>query len=81
MQNVKVERFGNILNVYLETNDDCELISKPENIKKIKNALIDVADFEIKTIVSSKEKMLSEIDSATEKIKKIFGDDIVVIKD
>ncbi len=35
---------------------------------------------ELKVAEPRKEKILNEIDSATERLKKIFGDDVVIVK-
>lgn len=80
MQDISVSINGNVLTVNVETSDDAELINKPENLAKIRNALSDYKNIEVKVSISSREKILSEIDDATEKIKKIFGSDIVIVK-
>lgn len=80
MQSVKVDYDGKSVILNVETIDDGELLKKPENYEKIKNALQDITDV-ITVKVSDREKMLDGIDQATEKIKKIFGDDIVIVKD
>ncbi len=80
MQNVSVELEGKRVVLFVKTVDDGELLNKPENMQKIKNAISDYSsDIEIR--VSDKDKQLSDIDKATEKIKKIFGDNIVIVKD
>ncbi len=80
MQSVKVEYDGINVTLSVQTTDDAELLKKTENFKKIKKALPELADV-ITVKVSEKEKMLDGIDQATEKIKKIFGEDIVIVKD
>ncbi|MBR1983908.1 MAG: DNA polymerase III subunit gamma/tau [Clostridia bacterium] len=80
MQTIKVEFDGKTVTLNVQTADDGELLNKPENSAKIKTALPEFADM-ITIKVSDREKMLDGIDQATEKIKKIFGDDIVIIND
>ena len=81
MQSVKVEIQGQTVILYTQTADDGELLSKPENLEKIRTALSDYGKPEIVIKVSTSEKRLNEIEQATEKIKKIFGDNIVIVKD
>ena len=80
LQDVSVSLNGNVLTINVETSDDAELINKPENLTKIRNALCEYENIEVKASISPREKILSEIDDATEKIKKIFGSDIVIVK-
>ena len=37
-------------------------------------------DFELLIKLSAQQKSLSEVDAAADRVKKIFGDDIVIIK-
>ncbi len=80
MQTVIVSIKNNTLVLTPTNSTDGELLIKIGNQEKIKNALEDVVDFEIEVEEYQKEKLLSEVDEATERIKKIFGDDIVIIK-
>ena len=57
-----------------------ELFEKEHSKDRIRQALEEFSDFEILVRLASEEKKLDEIDDATDRIKKIFGDDIVVIK-
>lgn len=81
MQDVMVEVNGNILILTTQTADDANLLTNDEfdNKAKIMNALLPISGFQIDVKVSVKQKTLNEIDDATEKIKKIFGEDIVII--
>lgn len=81
MQNVKTENVGGALVLGVETSDDARLIERTENLEKIKAALAEYGDVAVSVKVSYKEKAMSEVDEATEKIKRIFGDDIVIVKD
>ncbi|MBQ7339694.1 MAG: DNA polymerase III subunit gamma/tau [Clostridia bacterium] len=80
MQTVIVSIKNNTLVLTPTSSTDGELLIKIGNQEKIKNALGDVLDFEIEVEEYKKEKLLSEVDDATERIKKIFGEDIVIIK-
>ena len=80
MQTVIVSIKNNTLVLTPTNSTDGELLIKISNQEKIKTALEDVIDFEIEVEEYQKEKLLSEVDDATERIKKIFGDDIVIIK-
>ncbi len=80
MQSVNIEVTGNVLSIIPIDSTDVELLLKKDNTDKIKNALSEYLDFEIEVKESRNEKILSAVDDATEKIKQIFGDDIVIIK-
>ncbi|MBO5714314.1 MAG: DNA polymerase III subunit gamma/tau, partial [Clostridia bacterium] len=80
MQSVKLDYDGKTVVLMVQTADDGELLKKPENFQKLQNALPEFSNV-ITVKVSEKEKMLDGIDQATEKIKKIFGSDIVIVKD
>ena len=57
------------------------MLEKPENKEKLKKALDDFENVEILTELSRKKVEMNEIDDATDKIKQIFGDDIVIVND
>ncbi len=80
MQNVKVNKTQTTLILEPQSADDESIISLPANQEKIKNALsvFDAFDLEIKEF--SEKNKSTEIDDATEKLKRIFGEDIVIIK-
>ena len=80
MQSVKVEVKENTLVLTPSNSTDGELLIKKDNEEKIKNALSNCLPFEFKVEEYRKEKLLSAVDDATERVKKIFGDDIVIIK-
>lgn len=80
MQSVKLVKEKDVLSFYPENNGDYDILIKQENIEKLKLALSDYEGFSINIEEPKKEKQLSEIDQATEKIKKLFGDDIVIVK-
>ena len=80
IQGVQLKINGNVLEITTKNDGDRALLDKNESKQRILNALSDVEPFEILVKLSEKEKCLDEIDEATERIKKIFGDDIVIIK-
>ena len=71
---------GNVLSVIAKTEEDLQILSRAEYKEKIYQALNDIEHFELQIVLSEKEKTLDEIDKATERIKSIFGSDIVIIK-
>ncbi len=79
IQNVTIKIAGNVLSVTTLNDGDTALLDKQESRNRIYEALDDVERFEIKISLSDKEKSLDEIDQATERVKSIFGDDIVII--
>ena len=80
MQPVNVTKNGNLIYLNVDNEADFYVLSKEESINNIKQSLSSFEDFEISVVLTSNEKKLNEIDNATEQIKKIFGDDIVIIK-
>ncbi len=80
MQSVIIEAKGNILVLTPFNSTDLGIIDKESNVEIIKESLSDYASFEVQIAEFKKEKLLEEVDLATERIKSIFGDDIVIIK-
>lgn len=81
MQKVKVSINGRIVSIDVNNTTDFELLDRQETKNKLINALSNVEDFELVVNLSKRNVELKEIDDATKKIKQIFGDDIVIIKD
>lgn len=79
-QNVTISISGNVLTVVAKSEGDTVLLDKEESKNRIYEALEDLNEFQIKIQLCEKEKALDEIDQATERVKKIFGDDIVIIR-
>ncbi len=79
VQGVDVKITGNVLNITTKNDGDTTLLDKQESRTRIYEALSDLERFEIKVALSDKEKTLDEIDQATERVKSIFGKDIVII--
>ena len=80
MQQVYVSIVGNILVITAHNVADQELLDKTPSRNKIEESLEEFLPFELQIKLSEKEKTMDAVDDATERIKKIFGDDIVIIK-
>ncbi len=80
VQNVSLEIKGNNLNIITSNDGDTILLDKKESRSRIYEALADIEDFDLTVKLSEKERYLDQIDEATERAKKMFGSDIVIIK-
>lgn len=80
MQTVKISVSGNILTLSTKNEVDSSLIERTENKKAVAEALSEFAPFEIKTVYSG-DKTLDKLDVEADRLKKIFGEDIVIVKD
>ena len=80
MQSIKIEVLGNMLVLTANKADDQELLDKSPSRMRIEDALEEFLPFELQIKLSDTEKTFDAIDEASERIKKIFGDDIVIIK-
>ena len=80
MQNVSVKKINSMIVISPEDNADYELFNSKENFEKISRAIKEIGEFSITIEEGKKQKILGEIDDATETIKKLFGEDIVIIK-
>ena len=80
MQNVELKVKGNVLDLTCSSASDIELLDKPNSRERIFDALDEFIKCEINVSLSAEEKSLDEVDQATDRLKKIFGDDIVIIK-
>ncbi len=81
MQNVEIEVLGNILVLTTLSQGDEEILDRADNRGYIEEALEEFLPFEIQVKISENQKKKNEFDAETEKIKQIFGSDIVIIKD
>lgn len=79
MQSVRIEVKKDTV-ILSASSGDVEILQKPDNRERITSALRDFKPFLLKIEQSSEEKNLDLIDEETEKIKKIFGEDIVIVK-
>ena len=80
MQNVEVEINSKIINLYPKDEMDMAVIDRTENLENIKRILNDFDVLKIEVKEPKIKKQMDKIDDATEKLKKIFGEDIVIIK-
>ncbi len=80
LQQSSIEVSGNALTIVCTSVANQEIFEKEHSKQRITEALKDFNEFELFIKLTSEEKELDEIDDATNRIKSIFGDDIVVIK-
>ncbi len=78
LQSVKITVSGNTLTITTLNVGDDEIINK--NKTAIETALEVFAPFTLNVVETKKSENREVIDEETEKIKKIFGDDIVILK-
>ncbi len=71
---------GNTLKIICQDSADSQTLEKPNSKQRIFDALNEFSNFDIVVEESLQTKKLDAIDDASDRIKKIFGDDIVVIK-
>ncbi len=80
LQQSEIQVKGDVLTILCSNNADQELLEKEHSRNKIIEALEDFVDYKLVIQTSLEEKKLDEVDDAAERVKKIFGNDIVVIK-
>ena len=80
MQNVGISTENDNTVLIPKTSEDFALITMDVNKQKIKSALKEFGIDNVSIIEPKDEKKLSEIEDATERLKKIFGEDIVIVK-
>ncbi len=78
LQSVKLSLNGKNITLRVKDSSDEEILST--NIVVLKNALDCYEAFEIEVISTDNDDKHEEIEDETEKIKKLFGDDIVILK-
>ncbi len=81
IQGVNLTINSNVITLKTVSNNDYEILYRSEAKNRIRQALADFDNFEIEVVESNDNVELKQIDDATEKIKSIFGEDIVIIKD
>lgn len=79
LQNVEINKSGNMLSFVVQNEVDEELLNSERTKSEIYSALKDFGVFEIFVKSSSEKIEAEEIDKETENIRKLFGDDIVII--
>lgn len=80
VQNVGVQLGGNTVYLLPSTEEDERILQKTTSIEAVKNALRDLGDIEVTVKETEEAKTAEAIEDATDEIKKIFGEDIVIIK-
>lgn len=78
MQSVKLTVNANTLKLTAQNHGDDQILENNRSV--IENSLDCYGKFVLDIEASKTEERREEIDDATEKIKKLFGDDIVIIK-
>ena len=81
LQSVGVGVAGNVLVLEVENEGDIILLDREDNKGYIMESLSDYEPFAIQVKLSDKEREANKFDEETERIKKLFGDDIVIIKE
>ena len=79
-QNIAVGTSGKTLYLIPSNDGDKAILEKPASIEAVKNALSEFGMFEAVVKESEAARRAEEIDEATDNVKKIFGEDIVIIK-
>ena len=79
-QNIAVGTSGKTLYLIPSNDGDKAILEKPASIEAVKNALSEFGTFEAVVKESEAARRAEEIDEATDNVKKIFGEDIVIIK-
>ena len=80
MQQVGVSVNGEDVTLIPKTPEDYALLTIDANRAKTEDALSGFKYGALKVKEPATEKKLSEIDDATERLKKIFGEDVVIVK-
>ena len=80
MQTVDMKIDGNILTITTFSECDQEMLNKVETRESIKQALSEFMPFELLVNLDESEKNLDEIDEESKRLREIFGEDIVIIK-
>lgn len=80
VQSVVIETNVDTLILTTSNSGDYELLDRAPSRARIEEALTEFMPFILQIKLSSEEKSLDAVDEAAERIKRIFGDDIVIIK-
>ncbi len=81
IQAVKIDVIDNNLSITAKNQADMEFLTNDANKNKIFDALNEYLPFDLSIKLSEREKSLDAVDDATERMKKIFGENIVIIKE
>ena len=80
LKETEIKKSGYVLTILVSNETDENYLKADSTQKSIESALKDFGNFEISIKSSYVKQETEEIDKETENIKKIFGDDIVIIK-
>jgi DNA polymerase-3 subunit gamma/tau len=80
VQSLVIETNADTLIITTSNSCDQELLDRAPSRARIEEALTEFMPFKLQIKLSSEEKSLDAVDEAAERIKRIFGDDIVIIK-
>ncbi len=80
LQKATLSVAGNVLTISFDDQADYEVVSREESKANVIQALSSFNAFQLEIDLVDKVKRLSDIDQATERVKNIFGHDIVQIK-
>ena len=80
LQSVSAEFNDGVLTLTTKTDSDRALLEKESSKEAVRSALSGLGEFKIEVRQSEKDKYSDEIEIETERIKKAFGEDIVIVK-
>lgn len=80
LQGLKAEYNGNELIITAKNESDLAVLQKEENMAVIKKHLSTIGDFSLKIVAINTDKDTKKFDNDVDEIKRIFGDDIVIVK-
>ncbi len=80
MQNALVEVSGGVINVYTDSESDRAYLNKDTVKEKLKACLVEFGDYEVVIKEPDSSKKANEINDAVDQVKRLFGEDIVIIK-
>ena len=80
LQGLKAEYNGGELIITAKNESDLAVLQKEENMAVIKKHLSTIGDFSLKIVAINTDKDTKKFDNDVDEIKRIFGDDIVIVK-
>lgn len=80
LQGLKADYKDNTLTITAKNESDLKVLEKEDNMAAIKAQLKDFGDIGIKITALNINKNTEQFDNDVDEIKRIFGDDIVIVK-
>ncbi len=80
MQNAVVEVSGGVMSIFIDSQSDRAYLGKDTVKEKLKACLVEYGDYEIVIKEPDESKKENEINDAVDQVKKLFGEDIVILK-